>query len=89
MDEAIEFSKEVAENVSKKYNLPVAYGSINKEKRGHFSLDISILCESPQDTEEGEITALHTRTLEKKILEQPEYWLWTHKRWKRKRKENE
>ena len=77
------------ERFAKKYDMPVAYGTINKEKRGHFSLDLSILCESPKDTEEGEITAQHTRKLEEQILAQPEYWLWTHKRWKRKRKENE
>ena len=29
------------------------------------------------------------RKLEEQILAQPEYWLWTHKRWKRKRRENE
>ena len=77
------------ERFAKKYDIPVIYATINKEKRGHFSLDISILCESPQHTKEGEITTLHTRKLEEQILAQPEYWLWTHKRWKRKRKENE
>jgi KDO2-lipid IV(A) lauroyltransferase len=32
----------------------------------------------------GEITAIHTRFLEQKILEQPGIWLWSHKRWKLK-----
>lgn len=77
------------EKFAKKYNLPVVYGAINKEKRGYFSLDISVLCEKPKETLDGEITELHTRKLEQQILAQPEYWLWTHKRWKRKRKENE
>ena len=73
------------ERFAKKYNLPVAYGSINKVKRGHYSLDISILTDTPAETAEGEITELHTKKLEQQILVQPEYWLWTHKRWKRKR----
>jgi KDO2-lipid IV(A) lauroyltransferase len=73
------------ERFAKKYNLPVAYGSINKVKRGHYSLDISILTDTPAETAEGEITELHTKKLEQQILAQPEYWLWTHKRWKRKR----
>lgn len=77
------------ERFAKKYNLPVVYGAIHKVKRGHFTFDISILCDEPKASAEGEITELHTRKLEEQILAQPEYWLWTHKRWKRKRKENE
>ena len=73
------------ERFAKKYNMPVVYGSIVKESRGHFSLTISLLCKDPNDTADGEITELHTRKLEEQILAQPEYWLWTHKRWKRKR----
>lgn len=73
------------ERFARKYDLPVVYGAINKVKRGHYSLDISILTDRPKETDEGEITEMHTRTLEKQILAQPEYWLWTHKRWKRKK----
>ncbi len=73
------------ERFAKKYNLPVVYGAINKVKRGHYTLDISVLTDTPTDTAEGKITELHTKRLEQQILAQPEYWLWTHKRWKRKR----
>ncbi len=73
------------ERFAKKYDLPVVYGAINKVKRGHYSLDISVLCNDPKSTSDGEITELHTGKLEEQILDQPEYWLWTHKRWKRKR----
>ena len=73
------------ERFSKKYNLPVVYGAINKEKRGYYSLDISVLCDNPTATSDGEITELHTKKLEEQILAKPEYWLWTHKRWKRVR----
>ncbi len=73
------------ERFAKKYDLPVVYGAINKIKRGHYTLDISVLCNNPSETADGEITERHTRKLEEQILNQPEYWLWTHKRWKRKR----
>ena len=39
----------------------------------------------PQVTNDGEITQMHTTKLENQINTQPEFWLWTHKRWKRKR----
>lgn len=77
------------ERFAKKYDLPVVYGAINKEKRGHYSLKISVLTENPKETSDGEITELHTKKLEEQILAQPEYWLWTHKRWKRERKNDE
>lgn len=73
------------ERFAKKYNLPVAYGVIDKVKRGHYTLTISILCDDPGATKDGEITEMHTRQLETQILDKPQYWLWTHKRWKRKR----
>jgi KDO2-lipid IV(A) lauroyltransferase len=31
----------------------------------------------------GEITEKHTRLLEQKIKAKPEFWLWSHNRWKR------
>jgi KDO2-lipid IV(A) lauroyltransferase len=31
----------------------------------------------------GEITEAHTLLLEKEIIQHPEFWLWSHKRWKR------
>ncbi|MDG1725395.1 MAG: lysophospholipid acyltransferase family protein [Bacteroidia bacterium] len=73
------------ERFSKKYNLPVIFCSINKRKRGIYSTKLSVLTENPQDTEDGEITEMHTSKLENQINIQPEFWLWTHKRWKRKR----
>ncbi|WP_448634902.1 hypothetical protein [Pedobacter panaciterrae] len=36
------------------------------------------------DTEEFEITRLHTQFLEEIIKDEPAYWLWSHRRWKHK-----
>lgn len=74
------------ERFAKKYNIPVVYCSIIKEERGIYSAQLTLLTEHPQQTKTGEITQLHTSQLEKQIMNQPEYWLWTHKRWKRKKK---
>ena len=35
--------------------------------------------------EEDQISELHTKRLEKDILEHPEIWLWSHRRWKHKK----
>lgn len=71
-----------AEKFAKAYNTPVVYGRINKEKRGHYSFEFFEITDSPNETAEGEITEKATRLLEKDIKEFPQYWLWSHRRWK-------
>jgi KDO2-lipid IV(A) lauroyltransferase len=74
-----------AEKYAKDYNYPVLYGRINKEKRGYYSFEFFETGENPKDTTYGEITEKVTRLLENDIRAIPEYWLWSHRRWKHKR----
>jgi KDO2-lipid IV(A) lauroyltransferase len=73
------------EKISSKLNYPVIYASVKRSKRGVYEIQLEELFENPKDTTEGQISEAHTRRLEKDIIEQPEIWLWTHKRWKYKR----
>jgi KDO2-lipid IV(A) lauroyltransferase len=74
-----------AEKYAKDYNLPIIYGEARKIKRGHYEMRYELVTETPGDYAHGELTQiLHTR-LEKDIRKTPEYWLWSHKRWKHKR----
>ncbi len=68
-----------------KYDLPVFFGGLKKVKRGYYSINLELLTDEPLITKEGEISDLHVRALESLIQEKPEYWLWSHKRWKRVR----
>ncbi|WP_421890315.1 lysophospholipid acyltransferase family protein [Marinoscillum sp.] len=81
-DTAVHFG---AEKYAKDYNYAVVFGSARKVKRGHYELRFELLEDSPKDTPEGAITERQTRRLEAQIYEAPEYWLWTHKRWKLKK----
>ena len=76
------------EKYAKEYNYPVVFGRLHKEKRGHYVLEFSDVCDSPRQTSYGEISEKITRLLEADILEKPQFWLWTHKRWKHKRPAN-
>jgi len=72
-----------------KYNYPVVFIRINKVKRGYYEGVLEVLKENPSTSSQGEITELHTKFLEKIIIENPSYWLWSHKRWKRKKTQEE
>lgn len=71
-----------AENMSRELNCPLVFVSVKKVKRGFYETSIEILFENPKETKTGEITEAFTRRLEKDIREQPEIWLWSHRRWK-------
>ncbi|WP_111684199.1 lysophospholipid acyltransferase family protein [Winogradskyella tangerina] len=73
-----------AESVAKKYNYPIGFLKIDKVKRGHYEAEIVPLSENPNEESEFKITQKFNRLLEEQIRTKPEYYLWTHKRWKHK-----
>lgn len=77
-----------SEKLAVEYNYPVVYGHIAKIKRGYYTLRFEVISENPQEEPYGKISAMHTRILEQDIKEAPQYWLWTHRRWKRTRPED-
>lgn len=70
------------EKIARLNNNPILYFTIKPYKRGYYDCTIEALTEDPRGTQEYEITEEHTRALERIIREQPEYWLWSHRRWK-------
>lgn len=78
-----------AEKFAKNRNAVVIWGDNEKLGRGKFKVTFKVLTEKPLEEAHGKISEMHVAALEKQILKAPAYWLWTHKRWKRKRKEGE
>jgi len=76
------------EKYARKYNWPVVYVDIQKVKRGFYELKLVTLTENPASLPEGEITRMYVRHLEKSILQEPAYWLWSHKKWKHQRQKD-
>lgn len=74
------------EIIAKKINYPVVYATVKRVKRGYYEIVAEELVSDPKNTKEGEISELHTKRLEKDIIEDPVIWLWSHRRWKHKRK---
>lgn len=73
------------ELIAKKFNYPVVFASVRKQKRGYYEVYAVTLFEEPAKTSDEEITKAHTRMLEEEIRRQPEFWLWSHRRWKHKK----
>ena len=73
------------EKIAHKVGFSVFYFDVEKIKRGYYSVTIREISKNPKETEEFEITNKYMEMMETTILRAPEYWLWTHNRWKHKR----
>jgi Kdo2-lipid IVA lauroyltransferase/acyltransferase len=77
---------EGTEKIARKLNRKVIFVSVQKVKRGYYTIVLdekNVL--NPNDFKESALTEAHMRKLEESIIEEPETWLWTHRRWKHKR----
>jgi KDO2-lipid IV(A) lauroyltransferase len=66
-----------------KLNAHFVYGSMRCVKRGYYELTFAPI--TPVEGEEYGYSKQYMRMLEEDIKAQPHMWLWTHKRWSRKR----
>jgi len=76
------------ETIARKLDYPVIYLSVIREARGKYRVDSELLVEHPQELSDNELTEMHTRRLEQDIINYPETWLWSHRRWKHKKPES-
>lgn len=70
------------EKLSSRYKLPVIFHEIKRIKRGYYSSRAQYIVEDGSNYAAGEISAMHSKVLDQKIIQQPETWLWSHRRWK-------
>lgn len=70
------------EKVAKALDYPVVFLDVKHRKRGYYHVTIKPLFEKPKETGEYVITENHVKMLEQSIREQPDNWLWSHRRWK-------
>ena len=71
-----------------KTNQPVFFQHVKKLKRGKYQVEYSILFEEPNKLSEKDILLGYIRKMEEIIKSEPEYYLWSHRRWKHTRPEN-
>ncbi|WP_295336815.1 lysophospholipid acyltransferase family protein [Flavobacterium sp.] len=75
-----------AEMLVKRFDMNVIFMKVKKVKRGYYEATFETLFDHPTEVPNYEISDEFLRRVERQILEAPEYYLWTHKRWKHKKK---
>lgn len=63
------------------------YIDVRRVRRGYYVAEYKLITREPKKMKEFEITDIYFRMLEESINRAPEYWLWTHNRWKRSHEE--
>lgn len=75
------------ERLMKKLDMDIYYLDVQRLKRGYYIAEYKLITTKPREYKEFEITEIYTRMLEDTINRAPAYWLWSHNRWKRSKKE--
>jgi KDO2-lipid IV(A) lauroyltransferase len=73
-----------AERMAKQYGMPVYFLQVEKVKRGHYKAHFDKITADGSKEPEWMVTDSFFQKLENLIRLQPEYYLWSHKRWKTK-----
>jgi len=71
-----------SEEIAKRLDFAVAYLKVMKVKRGYYKATVVPLANDPKITEEYAITKAFITEIEKQIAIAPQYYLWSHRRWK-------
>ena len=75
-----------AEMLAKKLDMAVVFFSVKRLKRGYYETTFQTITENPKEYKDYEITDIFFKLVEQQIKEAPQYYLWTHKRWKHRDK---
>ncbi len=76
------------ERYAQQINAQVVFMYPEKIKRGYYEMKFKLICDEPNKVLPFVITETQTKYLENLILQSPESWMWSHKRWKLKREKN-
>jgi KDO2-lipid IV(A) lauroyltransferase len=68
-----------------KTNQVVLFQYMKKTSRGKYKCIIEPLIADPSQYSESEVLKIYANRIEKIIKEKPQYYLWSHRRWKHKR----
>lgn len=76
-----------AERIERKMNDVVYFLRMTRPRRGCYKVEYILITDDPNSLPQGEITRRFFTMLEQSVREAPQYYLWTHNRWKRTKEE--
>lgn len=74
------------EVLAKKLDMAVVFFRVKRLKRGYYETTFETITMNPKEFENYKITDAFLKLVEKQIYDAPQYYLWTHKRWKHRDK---
>ncbi len=74
-----------AEVIAKKYNMAIVFMDVQKINRGFYEASFSLITDKPNDFKNYQLTEEYIKKVEKQVTEKPEYYTWTHKRFKHRK----
>ncbi|MHB1146808.1 MAG: lysophospholipid acyltransferase family protein [Lutibacter sp.] len=75
-----------AEMLAKRYDMNMVYIETKKIKRGYYETSFSLITNEASKFPDYELTDIFLEKVEKQVRTQPEYYFWTHKRFKHRDK---
>lgn len=75
------------EKIGKQVDALIYYADVKRLRRGYYHCEFKPLADNPKEVPDFELTDIYTHLLEEMITQAPQYWLWSHKRWKRTKEE--
>lgn len=71
------------ERIARKFNHAVVYLDVIRVARGYYQCEFKLITRNPQELPQHQLTDTFFELLEQTIRRAPQYWLWSHNRWKR------
>jgi len=75
-----------AEMLAKRFDMNVVFIDTKKIKRGYYETTFNLISDDPKNAPNYELTDTFLKMVEDKVRKEPDYYLWTHKRFKHKDK---
>jgi len=72
------------EKTALKFSLPVVFVELKRTSKVHYIARLEVIYDGREEVAPHEITQRYVARLERMIREAPQFWMWSHKRWKHK-----
>ncbi len=73
------------EKMARKLDYAVVFVAMKRVKRGCYEVQFNMICEDANAVAENFVMERYSQEIERFVKDNPDNWLWTHRRWKHKR----